>query len=57
MAYSQKTRYANDEKYREHKKTLMRKYINEKRQKERLKKMEMENENSNETDNVISEVV
>lgn len=57
MAYCQKTRYANDEKYREQKKTLMRKYINEKRQKERLRKMELENENSNETDNVISEVV
>jgi len=35
----------------------MRKYINEKRQMERLKKMEMEGENCNETDNVISEVV
>jgi len=57
MTYSQKTRYANDETYREHKKSLMRKYINEKRQKERLRKMELENENSNETDNVISEVV
>jgi len=57
MTYCQKTRYANDDKYREHKKFIMRKYINEKRQRERIKRMEMEDENSNETDNVIGEVV
>jgi len=57
MTYCQKTRYANDDKYREHKKIIMRKYINEKRQRERIKRMEMEDENSNETGNVIGEVV
>lgn len=35
MVYCQKTRYANDETYREHKKKIMRRYINEKREKER----------------------